>query len=384
TDRRRLPAPGSAGRTPTAAYEAPRGPVETVLTEVFAQVLGHERVGALDNWFALGGDSIRSLQVLARVRERGLDLAVADLMSSSTVRALAPHVTPRDQAAAAAEVPYEPFTLLTPADRAALPEGLEDAYPMTRLQAGMLYHSELPTAGGRVYHNVASYLIEAPFSEDAWRTTVEVLAARHEMLRTSFDPHGFTEPLQLVHRGARPELTFEDLHGLDAEAQRTAVAARYAAERDRPFDWDRPPLIRFHVQRLSDTRLQLFVAEHHAVLDGWSELLDAGQEVLPVLVEFAFGHLGDQCGDRRPQCRRARFEALVELFVQADGDVSRHAFHGTAGPLYTGPERPKGGQGHSPRPPFGQLYGSTAPPAVRHYLLASAACTSASLVTAPT
>ncbi|MFJ9338728.1 amino acid adenylation domain-containing protein [Streptomyces sp. NPDC101733] len=269
TDRRRLPAPGTSSRTPTAAYEAPRGPVETALAEVFGQVLGHERVGALDNWFALGGDSIRSLQVLARARERGLDLTVADLMRRQTARALAPVVVPFDPAGR--RPAYEPFSLLAPEDRAALPEGLEDAYPMTRLQAGMLYHSDLPSAGGRVYHNVASYLVEAPFSQDAWRTTVDVLAARHEMLRTSFDPHGFTEPLQLVHRGARPEITFEDLHGLDPEARRTAVAARYAAERERPFAWDRPPLIRFHVQRLSDTRLQLFVSEHHAVLDGWSE-----------------------------------------------------------------------------------------------------------------
>ncbi|WP_327169291.1 non-ribosomal peptide synthetase [Streptomyces subrutilus] len=269
TDRRRLPAPGSAARTPTAGYEAPRGPVETALTEVFAQVLGHDRVGALDNYFALGGDSIRSLQVLARARERGLALSVADLMRLQTARALAPAATPLDRAAPPA--PYEPFALLTAEDRAALPGGLDDAYPMTRLQAGMLYHSDLPSAGGRVYHNVASYLVEAPWSEDAWRTTVAVLAARHEMLRTSFDPHGFGEPLQLVHRDARPEITFEDLGGLDPDAQRTAVAARYAAERDRPFAWDRAPLLRFHVQRLSGTRLQLFVAEHHAVLDGWSE-----------------------------------------------------------------------------------------------------------------
>ncbi|WP_158711725.1 amino acid adenylation domain-containing protein [Streptomyces virginiae] len=324
TDRRRLPAPGSAARTPTAAYEAPRGPVETAITEVFAQVLGHERVGALDNWFALGGDSIRSLQVLARIRERGLDLTVTDLMSLRTARALAPLVTPLDRAAAAAEAPYEPFSLLAPEDRAALPEGLEDAYPMTRLQAGMLYHSDLPSAGGRVYHNVASYLIEAPFSEDAWRTTVDVLAARHEMLRTSFDPHGFTEPLQLVHRGARPEITFEDLHGLDAEAQRTAVAARYAAERDRPFTWDRPPLIRFHVQRLSDTRLQLFVAEHHAVLDGWSE-----RSLLTELASCYTEALAARTPADGPSPQagpRSRFASFVALERAALADPGQHAF----------------------------------------------------------
>ncbi|MFB6579792.1 amino acid adenylation domain-containing protein [Streptomyces sp. NPDC056402] len=323
TDRRRLPAPGSVPRTPTAAYEAPRGPVETALTEVFAQVLGHERVGALDNWFALGGDSIRSLQVLARIRERGLDLAVADLMRRQTARALAPVVT-RREAAAGAGAPYEPFALLTPEDRAALPEGLEDAYPMTRLQAGMLYHSDLPSAGGRVYHNVASYLVEAPYSEDAWRTTVEVLAARHEMLRTSFDPHGFGEPLQLVHRGARPEITFEDLYGLDPEARRTAVAARYAAERDRPFAWDRPPLIRFHVQRLSDTRLQLFVAEHHAVLDGWSE-----RSLLTELASCyteALAARTPAAGPSPDAGPRSRFATFVALERAALADAGQRAF----------------------------------------------------------
>ncbi|MFI5866433.1 amino acid adenylation domain-containing protein [Streptomyces sp. NPDC051546] len=323
TDRRRLPAPGSVARTPTAAYEAPRGPVETALTEVFAQVLGHERVGALDNWFALGGDSIRSLQVLARIRERGLDLTVADLMRRQSARALAPAVTRREPAPVDA-APYEPFALLTPEDRAALPDGLEDAYPMTRLQAGMLYHSDLPSAGGRVYHNVASYLVEAPFSEAAWRTTIDVLAARHEMLRTSFDPHGFTEPLQLVHRGARPEITFEDLHGLDPEAQDTAVAARYAAERDRPFAWGRPPLIRFHVQRLSDTRLRLFVAEHHAVLDGWSErsllteLASCYTEVLAARTP------GD--GPSPDAGPRSRFATFVALERAALADPGQRAF----------------------------------------------------------
>ncbi|MGZ9934627.1 amino acid adenylation domain-containing protein [Streptomyces sp. NC-S4] len=323
TDRRRLPAPGSVPRTPTAAYEAPGGPVETALTEVFAQVLGHERVGALDNWFALGGDSIRSLQVLARIRERGLDLTVGDLMRRQTARALAPVVT-RRETTAGAEAPYEPFSLLTPEDRAALPEGLEDAYPMTRLQAGMLYHSDLPSAGGRVYHNVASYLVEAPFSEDAWRTTVEVLAARHEMLRTSFDPHGFGEPLQLVHRGARPEITFEDLHGLDPEAQRTAVAARYAAERERPFAWDRPPLIRFHVQRLSDTRLQLFVAEHHAVLDGWSE-----RSLLTELASCYTEALAAATPAEGPSPDagpRSRFASFVALERAALADAGQRAF----------------------------------------------------------
>ncbi|MER5374834.1 amino acid adenylation domain-containing protein [Streptomyces sp. NPDC002553] len=280
-DRRALPAPGAEGATvlgSAAAHEPVSGPVETALAEIWQEVLGHERIGALDNYFALGGDSIRSLQVLARARDRGLRFAVADLMRHQTVRGLAGAVvrdadTPSggrsDTRSGAAS--YRPFSLLAGADRAALPAGLEDAYPMTRLQAGMLFHSDLPAEAGRVYHNVASYHVEAPWSERAWRRTVEEAGARHEMLRTSFDPHGFSEPLQLVHRDARPGITFEDLRGLDDAAREEAVAARYEAERGRPFAWDEAPLIRFHVQRRTDTTFQLFVVEHHAVMDGWSE-----------------------------------------------------------------------------------------------------------------
>ncbi|MEV7615501.1 amino acid adenylation domain-containing protein [Streptomyces sp. NPDC089799] len=273
-DRRALPAPAAAGTAlpAGAAYEPPAGPVETALAGIWQQVLGHPRVGAHDNWFALGGDSIRSLQVLSRARDRGIGLSLAALTRSRTLRDLAAGAGPAaDRTAPAASGP-EPFALLDPRDRALLPPGLDDAYPMTRLQAGMLFHSDLPTAdGGRVYHNVASYLVEAPWDEAAWHATVAELAARHEMLRTSFDPHRYGEPLQLVHRDARPRITFEDLRALAEDAREAAVADRHRAERARPFRWDRAPLVRLHVQRLTDGTFRLFLAEHHATMDGWSE-----------------------------------------------------------------------------------------------------------------
>ncbi|MFE8938111.1 amino acid adenylation domain-containing protein [Streptomyces sp. NPDC007872] len=338
-DRRALPAPGSAAAValgPTGAHEPVSGPVETALAEIWREVLGHERIGALDNYFALGGDSIRSLRVLALARDRGLRFAVADLMRHQTVRGLAGAVAAAPDAPADA-VPYRPFSLLSDADRAALPPGLEDAYPMTRLQAGMLFHSDLPAGTGRVYHNVGSYHVEAPWSEDAWRRTVAEAGARHEMLRTSFDPHGFGEPLQLVHPDARPRITFEDLRGLDAPAREAAVAAHYEAERARPFAWDEAPLVRFHVQRRTDTTFQLFVAEHHAVMDGWSErslltelasryagLCTAG-ETADGVGEAAEESAGDAPAPPAP-APRSRFASFVALERDALADPAQRAF----------------------------------------------------------
>jgi acyl carrier protein len=68
-DRRSLPAPGTLRPELTDAYVGPADPLEEVLAGIWADVLGVDRVGARDNFFDLGGDSLRSLRVVARVRE---------------------------------------------------------------------------------------------------------------------------------------------------------------------------------------------------------------------------------------------------------------------------------------------------------------------------
>ncbi|MBM7776165.1 amino acid adenylation domain-containing protein/non-ribosomal peptide synthase protein (TIGR01720 family) [Actinokineospora baliensis] len=74
-------------------YLAPRTPVEATLAAVFAQVLGAPRVGVRDNFFALGGDSILSIQVVTAARAAGLVLTARDVFVHQTVAELAPHVT---------------------------------------------------------------------------------------------------------------------------------------------------------------------------------------------------------------------------------------------------------------------------------------------------
>ncbi|MFB7216560.1 amino acid adenylation domain-containing protein, partial [Streptomyces sp. NPDC056255] len=69
-DRRALPAP----ELPNASFRGPRTPREQTLCEVFGEVLGAERVGIDDDFFAVGGDSIRSIQVVARARSRGVEV----------------------------------------------------------------------------------------------------------------------------------------------------------------------------------------------------------------------------------------------------------------------------------------------------------------------
>ncbi len=265
-DRRALPPPDGARPELGAVYTAPRDAVEAALAEVWAATLGVDRVGVHDNYFALGGDSIRSLQVLAKARERGIGFGLQDVFRHQTIAELAPHVRAegREDAARA-----EPFALLPSGDRAGVPEGVEDAYPMTRLQLGMIFHTE-QHPDRAVYRNVNTFHLRAAFDEARLRGALAVLARRHAILRTSFDLAGFSEPVQLVHGTVEIPLEVAELTGLAAEAQEAAVDAWMEAERFRPFDWRAAPLIRFHVHVRGPDAFQLGFAEHHSILDGWS------------------------------------------------------------------------------------------------------------------
>uniref|UniRef100_UPI0024583697 non-ribosomal peptide synthetase n=1 Tax=Nocardia wallacei TaxID=480035 RepID=UPI0024583697 len=86
-DVRALPAP----QADRPEYRAPAGPAETVVAAAFADVLGLEQVGAHDSFFALGGDSIMAILLVARARGRGVRFSAQDVFEQRTVAALAVH-----------------------------------------------------------------------------------------------------------------------------------------------------------------------------------------------------------------------------------------------------------------------------------------------------
>ena len=273
-DRRALPAPGRTGRARQIsgeAYVAPRNPTEEILAAVWEQVLGHERVGTRDNFFALGGDSILSIRVLALARERGLVFSLQQLFQHQTIGDLAGVVDAAGASGATAGDLWRTraFELVAEADRRRLPEGLEDAYPLTRLQAGMFYHMEL-VPDAPFYHHVNSFHLRVPCAPELFQRAVERAVVRHAALRTSFDFTSFGEPLQLVHTAALLRVPVCDLTGLAPAQQEREISAFVAGEERRRFDLSRPPLLRFHLHRRAEDELQLTLTLCHPILDGWS------------------------------------------------------------------------------------------------------------------
>ncbi|MFJ8432086.1 amino acid adenylation domain-containing protein [Kitasatospora sp. NPDC094019] len=111
-DHRALPAPDLAAFA-TEEYVAPRGAAEERLAAVWSEVLGVPRVGSTDNFFALGGDSIRAVQVLAACREAGLSLAVWMILQATSLAELATMVTVEPAAEDLPLTPSQRHTLAT-------------------------------------------------------------------------------------------------------------------------------------------------------------------------------------------------------------------------------------------------------------------------------
>ncbi|NNJ07062.1 amino acid adenylation domain-containing protein [Streptomyces sp. PKU-MA01144] len=264
-DRAALPAPDRAAPTPVGGHVEPRTPEEELFAGVWTEVLGVGGIGVHDDFFHLGGDSIRAVQLAGALHERGWQVTLRDVFNAPTVAALLPLARP----VAADPAADRPFALITDEDRADLPPGIVDAYPMVSMQLSMVFHMEV--AGGTdSYHNVNSYRITGDLDETAFRRSVAEAMARHAVLRTGLDLSGYGEPLQLVHGTLPVPVEFADLRGAPEEEQDREVRRVFEHHRDRPFDLAAPPLFRITVQRLAGGAFQLTVSEHHAVLDGWS------------------------------------------------------------------------------------------------------------------
>ena len=269
-DHRALPGPNGHRPELVVRYAAPTTDLERSVAQVWAEAIGVDRVGRHDRFFDLGGDSLRAVRVVGRLRRTGLDVTVQDLFLHQTVAELV-QATGSGQRAAEAARP-ERFGLLTPADRARMPDGLADAYPLSLAQAGIAYEM-LAGRERRTYINTMSYRIrdDGPFDWPALRAAAESLVERHEMLRTSIDLTTYSTPVQLVHHSAPLRLGRRDLTGVTPAEQDRVLRAFLEHEAEGEYDLAEPSLLRMFVHRLGPDSWRVSLTYSHVILDGWSQ-----------------------------------------------------------------------------------------------------------------
>ncbi len=229
-----------------------------MLAALWAELLGLERVGAHDDFFALGGDSLLATRLAARVRRAfEVELPLGELLAAPTLAALAARV-----AAARGTAPATP----------PLVRGDEVEAPASFAQERMWFLAQLDP-GSPVYHLAVPVRLAGALDPAALAGALAALERRHEALRTAFPDRG-GRPVQAI-RAPRPAgLPLADLMALPAARREPAARAAAAAVVRRPFDLEAGPPLRTALVRLAGDDHLLVVALHHVAGDGWSlELL---------------------------------------------------------------------------------------------------------------
>jgi amino acid adenylation domain-containing protein/non-ribosomal peptide synthase protein (TIGR01720 family) len=268
------------------AAEPPRNPVEELLVRVWRSVLRLERIGVHDDFFRLGGDSILSLQIVARARQEGLALTPRQIFENPTIAELAAvalpvaqgageeradeHAAPRREPGAGGWTPADfPLARLDQDTLDALLAGgrtVEDIYPVAPLQSGMIFHT-LFAPGSEIYFEQLTATLRGPLDPDAFARAWQTVTERHPVLRTAYAWEGLERPLQIVRRGVELPWTLEDWR--DEADPGARLRDRAAADRARGFDLTAAPLMRLALLRTGAAEHRLLWSFHHLLFDGW-------------------------------------------------------------------------------------------------------------------
>lgn len=246
-DRRRLPAPRLDRTSTPGSHREPRNDIERKLCAIWSESLDVERVGIDDDFFELGGNSLKAIQIVTRIeRDLGLELRVRDVFQSPSVRELA-GLAPAAKLATKAE----------PIPACALANDYEASHAQRRL-----WVLERLAAAHAAYNLNFGFRIRGSLDLAALEAAFQDVVDRHESLRTVFfERHG--EPRQVVLD--QMKAPFETRQGSPDD-----VADWLARWLERPFDLENGPLLRVSVLELGPQEAALLAQLHHIVGDGWS------------------------------------------------------------------------------------------------------------------
>jgi amino acid adenylation domain-containing protein/thioester reductase-like protein len=303
-DRRALPAP-EFGVGSNREYEPPQGKVEQTLAGIWKELLRIERVGREDNFFELGGHSLLVVRMLERLRRAGMAAEVGSVFKTPTLVALARSlehdvrdrfvVPPNLITAGCEKITPQMLPLVNleqeQIDRIqrAIPGGaanIQDIYPLTPLQEGLLFHHMLSHEGGDTYVVATLLALPSRASLNAFTAALQWVIDRHDMLRTAIMWEELPLPVQVVHRKA----TVQVEHLVLERGREVIEQMRERMHPDRQkLDLRQAPLMRLQVAVDAETdRWYAILQLHHLVGDQQS-------------LEIVFSEIGAHLDGRPPE-----------------------------------------------------------------------------------
>ncbi len=258
-DRKVLPAPGHELGDRKGQYVAPQTETQKAVAEIFAEVLGLDRIGIQDDFFGLGGHSLRATRAIYRIRSRlQIELPISALFKNPTVAELA-HAIEQSQSAGQL------------AASAAIPRTTRKGpIPASYAQRRMWFLHEVEPSSP-VYNIPFVLRMRGHLDVRALEGALNDLIQRHESLRTTFDVLN-GEPVQVIHAHKYRPLPLETA-SVGPDGQGAIDVTEYPAvkaESRMAFDLRQGPLLRMKLLELEEQDHVLVLTTHHSISDGWS------------------------------------------------------------------------------------------------------------------
>ena len=235
-------------------YVAPRNELEEKLAEIWKEVLEMERIGVYDNFFDLGGHSLKAIQLISRLHKRlHVKTDIAKILSNPTIHDLS-RVLELQQPGVFREVPR-------------LPE--QEHYELSHAQKRIWVVSYFGNAS-TIYNAPGAYLIEGKLQVTAFNSAFDLLIERHENLRTVFVMVD-NEPRQKILRREQLGFTVRQID-LRAKTNSEEIITQWLEEdANKTFDLEKGPLMRATLFQTENDKHILAFNIHHIISDGWSK-----------------------------------------------------------------------------------------------------------------
>jgi amino acid adenylation domain-containing protein len=226
--------------------------IECIILAIWQEVLGSHVKGITDNFFFLGGHSLKAAQITGRIQERlSVELAIGDIYRQPCVQALAALIH---------EHQIKPLKLIPQVEE-------QPYYPLSHAQQRLWLLCQME--GGSLAYNVPLVWDVPSVDLTALGDALTLVVRRHEALRTGFiTVDGAPKQFVLAPEDIRILPVVHDLTAVsDANIQAEAITNR---ETNTTFQLEVPPLLRLVVLQLPGDRWRLLLTIHHLVVDGWS------------------------------------------------------------------------------------------------------------------
>lgn len=230
--------------------------LEEIVTGIWAQVLGQPNIGRQDDFFALGGDSLRGAQVLARLREVcRIEVPLEDLFDFPTLAAFVDRI-------------HDMTPLLQTPIVTAQTQPREGAHALSRTQERFWFLEQL--SPGSPFNNIPIALrLIGPLDVDILRRSLHEIIRRHDILRARCVVRD-GRPAQIIAPHVDVPLLIEDVSHTREADRESELQHVLSQEAVRPFDVLAGPLIRLRLFRMAENDHVLSLTLHHIVTDGWS------------------------------------------------------------------------------------------------------------------